>query len=317
MTAAVLLILASLSLLARQATADTPFTLGVLRRDGIVSPFAAFDGRDWTAPWPVALRDLELPISVEAVPRRWWGKAGTPSEMTLWADGVKRGPVRLERPTPLQPMCSTRLALRTSYKSALPVPPPAERPYPKDGLVITGAQPIDTVEVLDASSPDWIPMALALIEPFARAEQETVRAFTEWKHPLSRDQRAKVPLELETMYRAPMERKGWRAVHVEAVKRYPPGPDDEGCGPMTSVSAWVVVDPDGKQSIRPYRADVTYCERAGSSFVLPLGLIRTGGRHYWVYQVSGHRREYYVVANPRFADPVQSVVDYEAGICVR
>jgi len=31
---------------------------------------------------------------------------------------------------------------------------------------------------------------------FLLVEQDAVRAFTEWKHPLSRDQRARVPLEL-------------------------------------------------------------------------------------------------------------------------
>ena len=40
------------------------FTVGVLRRDGIVSPFAAFDGRHWTAPWPSDLSSVELPIGI-------------------------------------------------------------------------------------------------------------------------------------------------------------------------------------------------------------------------------------------------------------
>lgn len=310
-----LVLLVSLLLPARPAPGDgQPFVLGVLRRDGVVSPFAAFNGKHWSAPWPVTLRYLELPFSVEAVPGKWWGKAGTPSEMTIWTDGTNRGAVRLERPIPLQPMCSTRLALRTSYKSPHPAPLPMDRPYPKDGLAITGTQPIDAIEILTPSAPEWIPTALLLMDPFARAEQGAIRAFTEWKHPLSGDQRASVPLELETMYRAPMDEPGWTAYHLEAVKRYPPGPNDEGCGPMTSVSAWMRVGPEGKRSIRTYRADVTYCERAGSSFMLPLGLIKTGGRHYWVYQISGHNREYYVVARP-LIDSLESMVDYEAGVC--
>lgn len=291
-----------------------PFVLGVLRRDGVVSPFAAFDGKHWSKPWPGTLRYLDLPISVDAVPRKWWGRAGTPSEMTVWADGTNRGSVRLERPMPLRPMCSARLALLTSYKSTHPAALPGDRPFPKDGLAITGTQPIAAIEILTPSAREWVSTALLLMEPFARAEQNAVRAFTDWKHPLSRDQRTKVPLELETMYRAPMDTPGWAAYHLEAVKRYPPGSDDEGCGPMTSVSAWMTVGPEGQRAMDTYRADVTYCERAGSSFMLPLGLIKAGGRHYWVYQISGHHREYYVVARP-LTDSIQSVVDYEAGAC--
>jgi len=293
-----------------------PFMLGVVRRDGVISPFAAFNGKHWSAPWPGTLRYLELPFSVEAVPRKWWGNVGTPSEMTIWTAGTNRGVVRLERPTQMQPMCSMRLAVRSSYKSTQPPPPPAERPYPKDGLAITGTQSIDAIDILTPWASEWVPTALLLMDPFASAEQDAVRAFTAWKHPVSRAERARVPLELETMYRAAMDKPGWTAYHVEAVKRYPAGPDDEGCGPMTSVGAWMTVGPDGKHAMTIYRADVTYCERAGSSFMLPLGLIKTGGRHYWVYQISGHTREYYVVARP-VSDSVQSVVDYEAGVCPR
>jgi hypothetical protein len=35
-----------------------PFLIGVLRRDGVVSPFAAFDGKDWDIPRPDDLMSL-------------------------------------------------------------------------------------------------------------------------------------------------------------------------------------------------------------------------------------------------------------------
>src|SRR6478672_2385782 len=74
-----------------------PFAIGVLRRDGVVSPFAAFDGKRWSAPWPVDVRGLDLPIGVQGIPAKWWGKAGPVSEMTAWVDGVNRGPIHLLR----------------------------------------------------------------------------------------------------------------------------------------------------------------------------------------------------------------------------
>src|SRR5215207_217863 len=37
------------------------FTLGVMRRDGVVLPFAAYDG-NWSTPWPVSLRTVDVPI---------------------------------------------------------------------------------------------------------------------------------------------------------------------------------------------------------------------------------------------------------------
>ena len=64
------------------------FTLGVLRRDGVLLPFASFDGGDWTVPWPASLKETALPIALGDVPRKWWGAAGPGAKWTAWlADG--------------------------------------------------------------------------------------------------------------------------------------------------------------------------------------------------------------------------------------
>ena len=50
-------------------------TLGVLRADGILLPFASLDGDRWETQWPANADGLELPINLDAVPQRWWGRA--------------------------------------------------------------------------------------------------------------------------------------------------------------------------------------------------------------------------------------------------
>jgi hypothetical protein len=298
---------------ASPSTDPQRFVIGVLRRDGIVSPFAAFDGKRWTAPWPADLRYLELPISFEAIPARWWGKAGAPAEMTFWVDGSRHGPLRLDRPTTLRVMCASRLALTSDYRSSETAPPPMVQPYPKDGLAISSGQPIEAVQTLSRTSPRWIPAAVALLAPIDRAEDATLTAIRGWSHPIARKERRKVPVELEAMYQAPMDAPGWTAYYVEAVKRYPPGPDDEGCGLLTSARGWVKVGPDGRPRTQ-LRAHVTYCDRRDDMYMLPLGLIKTGGRIYWIYQLSGYGREGYVVARPT-PQYVEPQVHYEAGVC--
>src|SRR5215213_2649405 len=128
--------------------APDAFVLGVLRRDGLVSPFAAFEKKTWKSPWPADLRYLDLPISMETIPRSWWGKGGMPAGMTIWADGAQRGTLALTRPARVQIMCSPRLALASDYRSHEPPPPPGVQPYPKDGLVISNGQPIAAIETL-------------------------------------------------------------------------------------------------------------------------------------------------------------------------
>jgi hypothetical protein len=291
------------------------FVLGVLRRDGIVSPFAAFDGKHWTSPWPEGLRDLGIPITLDNVPGKWWGKAGLPSEMAIWTDGSRRGTVRLGQPTTVRVMCATRLGLTSTYRATEPAPPPVEQPYPKDGLVVSDGQAIEAIEMVPRTSSEWIPAAVSLIEPFDRAERAAIQAFTAWSHPIARADRHKVAVELETMYQAPMDEPGWTAYYLEAIKRYPPGRDDGDCGLVTSAAGFLAVGPGGKRWVRLH-ARITYCDRAGSTYMLPLGLIKTRGRTHWIYQLSGYDREDYIVARPT-PSLVELMVEYLGGTCSR
>ena len=291
-----------------------PFLIGVLRRDGVLSPFAAFDGKDWDIPWPDDLRWKELPIALESIPPKWWGKAGALKQMTAWIDGVNRGPVRLARPTMVRLMCASRLGLMSDYKSEQPAPPPGVQPYPKDGLVVSGSQRIEPIETISPASSEWAPAAALLLEPFAKAEDIAIDAFTDWKHPVRRNDRRKVPVELETMYRAEMDQPGWAAYYVEAIKKYAPGPDDdEDCGLVTSASGWVIAGPDGKRTTK-LTARVTYCDRRGVTYMLPLGLVKAHGRTYWAYQMSGYGREGYAIVHP-MPKVIMQEVHYSAGSC--
>jgi hypothetical protein len=210
-------------------------------------------------------------------------------------------------------MCESRLGLISDYRPPQPAPPPGEQPYPKDGLAVSGDQRIEPIDVVSASSPEWSPAAAQLLEPFDKAEEAAIHRFMDWTHPVRRVERRKVPVELEAMYRAPMDQPGWTAYYVEAIKRYPPGPDDGDCGLMTSAGGWVAVGPDGKRSIK-LTARVTYCDRRGVTYMLPLGLIKTHGLTYWAYQLSGYGREGYGIVRPtpKEADPE---VLYSAGSC--
>jgi len=292
-----------------------PFTIGLLRRDSVVTPFATFDGKAWTSPWPVGLQSLSVPLSLDAVPGKWWGKAGALAEMTLWAGGERRGSVRLERPATVRIMCSARVGLRSNYVSPLPAPPPIERSYPKDGLVVSGSTVVEPIMVVPKSSPEWQASELLLPKPFDVAENTAAQSFTDWKHPIKRAQRRQMPVELEALYKAPMDVPGWVAYRFHAVRRYAPQPADGNCGLLSSAVGWIAAGPNGKHwtqlSVR-----VTYCDRMDDVLTLPFGLIRAGARSYWIYQLSGYDREGYVIARPT-PKGIESNVEYPAGFCPR
>jgi hypothetical protein len=293
---------------------QTAFTLGVLRRDGLVVPFAAFKGRRWNEPWPTDIRRLELPISLADIPERWWGTDQPPAKLAIWRDGTRAGEVTLTGVTTTFLMCEPRFALKSDYKPATPPPPPFERPYPKEGLVISGNVAVQPIEMLDKGSADWNRLLILLKSDFDREENRAARAFTSWRHPISEDQRKRFPVVLEAVYRAPTTDPGWTAHYIEAVRQYPPGREDrDGCGLATFASGWIMVGPKDELKGR-LSAKVTYCDRKGVSYMLPFGLVRANDDVFWVFQFSGFDEEWYEVAEASRSG-VKSQVAYRAGMC--
>ena len=297
----------------QRADSPAPFLVAVLRRDGIVNPFAAFDGKNWSAPWPDDLRAAEIPLNLESAPEKWWGRAGRPEQMTVWVAGESRGALRLARPTVMRPMCQARLAVTSDYQSREPAPPPLVQPFPKDGLAISGGQHVDPIEVVARDDAARVRIGALLQAPVDSAEDMAVDAFTDWKHPVRRDERRKRPIQIEAMYRAPMDEPGWTAHYVEAVREYTPGPADAGCGLVTFASGWILTGPDGKSHAK-LGARVTYCDRRGVIYMLPLGIFKVRGHAYWAYQLSGYGQEGYVISRPQPKVVMQEVF-YSAGDC--
>jgi hypothetical protein len=299
----------------RQAADTAPFLVATLRRDGIVIPFATFDGKSWLAAWPQDIEADNLPESLQAVPREWWGKPGRQSRLTAWANGVSRGVILLHlgKPAMLHVMCDTRVSLASDYRSPDPKPDLSTQPYPKDGLAVSGDQRVEPIRILTAESPDWSAAAREMTVDFDEAEERAAHGFTDWKHPFNKVMRRRFPPQIEAMYGAPMDEAGWTAYYLEAVRQYPPGPNDRQCGLVTSANGWMAVGPNGKRSF-DLRARITYCERSGVSYMLPLGLINVRERSYWAYQMSGYGRESYMIVRPR-PKQILTEVQYSAGNC--
>lgn len=301
---------------AAAAPQDRPpeFVLGVLRADGIVSPFATFDGRRWRSRWPDGVRNIDLPISLEDVPDNWWGIEPPPRAMTIWRDGQTRGTVNLGDPTMTRLMCEPRIALKSDYRPSAIPPPPFERPYPKEGLVISADVRLEPIRSVERGSAEWNQAIILITEEFNRRETAAARSFTSWVHPYDENRRKAVPIRMEALYRAPTDDPAWTAYYVEAVRQYPPGPKDkDDCGLATFGHGWLMVGPGNQVRVR-ISANVAYCDRKGASYMLPLALFRADDKVYWIYQFSGFEEEWYEVVEPKRGG-VTSHVAYRVGFC--
>ena len=292
---------AALASLSAAPPPNSKFTVAVLRRDGILIPFAAFNGRMWTAPWP---SDPQiLPISLSDIPKAWWGDIGPSAPWTAWLADAEKRPVKLVKPVHVPIFCGARMAVATDYRGAAP-----DEPVPtvaKDGIATAGDVEIEPITQISLHAPDASKMVAMLTEKFNEQETLATENFANWHHPYGPLGRSNFPIALESYYRV-TEKSAveFRTSYVEAVRRYPASYAEEGCGLVTYARAWVTEVP-GKKPIINLGARITYCDRAEVSFLQPFGRVRldAGGRGgrgtqiFWIYQLSSWRDEYYSVVN--------------------
>lgn len=271
------------------------FAFAVLRRDGVLVPFAAYRNGKWSRPWPAPDGAVEIPIALEDIPARWWG--GTPPTLTwtLWPSDGKPQPVRAVAPIRYQAHCLIGVGLRTEYRSARAIPPPPERPFPKDGVAVSGAVKIQPIEILEARAPEWDDFESRIPEAFTEAENRALGAITRWRHPVPRGVRPKTPTKIEALYRSSVGRDVGDIYYVEAVRRYDDPTQKDGCDLVTFASGWVRPWKPVKERF-DLSAAVTYCDRANVAFLFPFGVIRLESREpAWVVQAGGWDGEAYQV----------------------
>jgi hypothetical protein len=297
------------------ATARTDrVVFAVLRRDGVIAPFALLRGRRWTTPWPASLRARELPVDLDAVPNYWWG--GAPPERTwrAWLTDGRQETVTLQGPSLYGVHCTRRMGIGTDYRARQPLPPAPTEPFPKDGIAVSGGVQLEPVEIVPRTSEAWPSLAVSLLDDFDRAEDTSIGGVATaagWRHPVGRAERRKLGVRLESWYRAPLA-DGGTASYIEAVRSYPPRAEDEGCGLETLFSGWVFQRADGSRPRTSLRAKVTYCDRVGAIYMLPFGVVRVQDGVHWVYQLSGWDDEWYVIAEVGERN-ARIVAEYYAG----
>lgn len=298
------------ALAAGAAFIDAPrdtFAVGVLRRDGVVIPFATFNGKRWRADWPAPKLDLTVPVTLSAVPSRWWGP--TPP-LEQWqvrtAAGVRD--VKVVQPDWVDIQCARQVGLRTDYRPDLPPPPPTMQPYPKDGLAIAPPRAVEPIAIVPPLGDEARELIATVQASFNDAERRTEDRHG---HPIARRAREGVAPTIEAVYAhgtAP------RIYYVEATRAYRElGQPLGDCTAIGVGSGWFVRDAGGVRELA-MTVDLLNCRRATASFMLPLGVVRVSDRVYWLAQFSGFDHERYVVIEIK-KKSVELVINTWGGAC--
>jgi hypothetical protein len=317
-------LLSLLAVVAAAAAEPSGFTVGVLRRDGVVIPFATYDGKRWSPRWPPPDREPEIPINLRSVPSKWWGPAGLRDAWQTWIESRPGATIHALRPDVVDAHCVKQVGLRTDYQSSQPPAPPTEQPYPKDGLVVSPPQTdrgagapgasIEPIEIIEPGAPQLTGFAGVLHDAFDKAERVTAGGF---HHPVPQDVRERIAPKIEAVYafgQAP------RIYYVEAIREYGflasydhwPFDDAPTCGAAYG-SGWLARDEKGFHAI-DVSVRIVRCDRYGSTYMLPFGAMHLGGKVYWIAQFSGWDHERYVVVDVS-SKAVEAVVNAWGGGC--
>jgi hypothetical protein len=291
--------------------ASDAFAVGVLRRDGVIVPFAAFDGKRWSNAWPPPALDLTVPIGVRAVPSKWWGPAKKPLEswqalLAPTADAWRT--LNVVQPDWVEAHCERQIGLRTDYVPAAVVPPRTTRPYPKDGVAVSPPHAVEPIAIVPPLGPDAQSLTSALLDAFNRSERVLEDRYG---HSVKRRAREGVVPAVEAVYAFGDER---RVYYVEATRPYRElGQTGRDCTSMAFGTGWFVREAGQVRSLLTV-VDLLSCDRAGASYMLPLGAVRIGGRLFWLAQFSGWDHERFAVLEIK-AKTVEAVLSVWGGGC--
>lgn len=278
------------------------FGLGVLRRDGFIIPFATFDGRKWRHDWPEPKRDVEVPVTLDSVPARWFGPLGRRPTWFAWVRQDPPREIHVRQPDWFDAHCLHQIGLRTDYRSSLPPPRPDAQPYPKDGLAVT---PSIQIQRIDIVGPGDLPEAVAAA--FDTAEDKAL----EQRPPLDPPIGAGSTPRVEAVY-AIDTGPASRVYYFEVVREYKR--PALGCQLLVAGAGWFVREGASPLRSLGFEAALAGCDRYGLRYMLPLGAIRIGARLFWTAQWSGWDYEDYTIVEIK-AKAAQEVLRTWGGGC--
>ncbi len=329
-----LLLLAAAPPVPRQA----PFSLAVLRRDGILMPFATYDGH-WQNPWPTVGKNVDMPLSAADIPKSWWPDKKPITDWKLHAIGAE--PVNI-RDVHVKGVnwylagCSQGIGLVTDYKPSILPPPARVRPYPKDALASSGDVQIDPIQIVGPKDDVVKSLIDTLKTEVTTKEDHAIELLTshQWKHSYTAEERKAVPISLEALYRVGKGYEYKNLYYFEAVKRYfmpkeqllkdrakIPGtamlPDPQrSCDLVTFASGWFALTPQGLIGDLNAKVVISSCDFAQVRFMLPLGTVVVDGERHWIVQWSNPQFESYAILKPTKAG-MEQVFETGGGICPR
>lgn len=278
---------------------DRTFNVGVMRADGVLIPFAQFNRGEWLPFWTGAndSSNIVVPLSLEDVDRKWWRRGAPSLDWTLWRAGQPPLAVKASAPRVVSTPCGTEVGLATDLKPQGMLPPPFQSPYPKLGVATTAPVEFEPIAEIEPGDTDWTRVQRALDDGLFRNAENMLLGNMEWSHPVGPTARARQAIELQKVWHV----KDSRFFYFEAMRRYADTKPPKGkppCELVTYVAGYLWEERSENLKPAGVSALISYCHMERASFLWPFGVIREGGRQYWLFQSAGWTGELYGISEP-------------------
>jgi hypothetical protein len=285
-----LLVLAA-TVVTSAAAQGQKFTVAIVRSDGSLVPFAAYDAGRWERAWPEADEATDRK-AVDNVPSVWHRRGvRVPDVWRVWpASGAPGTQVRVNGIEVVEAHCQRQIALKTDLSSA-----EAQHPL-KFGIALDSPNiPVSAIEEIHRAHAPW-----------AEAERAVLASFSPLEAAQAAKDRAQLPREtaepvaqITALYRQMKAPRSPMYFIAEKKYRTARSPQDAQCTAVTIMTGWLVPTDTGTYTLLDPKMFLTDCDAKEVRTAVPLAAFRIADQIYWVIQEHGYEDESYLIAEFR------------------
>ena len=303
-----------------QTSRNDTFTVGILRQDGLIAPFAQYANRKWTNPCHSRQPgdQTDEPDTIADLPKPWFQFLVKPSsEWYLPSPSGELATIRTSSAVQVCSHCQQVWGLLSDYPN--PRQPEKNACVRNVGVVLSEKKQARAMEEITNASPDWKQMLTFLGPEFERAEKTGISQMVSHQYRAQlppAEERARIPLSILNLCRTQLANDGRLLFYFEASKEYPKPREsnDAGCNNISLLSGWAIRTAQGKLTLLDSQYSPTDCDMKEGGLTLPFAILLLDGKTFVIVEEDGYEGESYIILEIQ-KTRVRHVLETYAGSC--